>query len=109
EPAVSDPNCSGWQQAMIWLTTQAVDSWQVFVSAVDHWDGPADVDLGHGVDDLLLQIPHRQYLLQTYARTVVAALFLIPDASQECLAGLYRAVLKIRSIQGLGDEDVPLE
>src|SRR5699024_1768011 len=32
-----------------------------------------------------------------------------PDASQECLAGLYRAVLKIRSIQGLGDEDVPLE
>ncbi|UNI24476.1 hypothetical protein JDV02_010217 [Purpureocillium takamizusanense] len=107
--AMSGPTCSGWQQVLIWLTTQAVDSWRIFIDVVEHWDGPADVEFGHDVDGVSLWIPHQQYLSHTYARAVLAALFLMQDASKECLAGLYRAVLKVRSIQGLGHEDVPLE
>ncbi|KAJ6444199.1 protein transport protein Sec39 [Purpureocillium lavendulum] len=102
------PRCLGWEQAVTWLTSQASESWRVLVSATDHWDGPADVDLG-GVDNLSLPDAYHQHVLHTYARAVVASVFGTQDTSEECLGGLYRAVFKIRASLGQGGEDMPLQ
>ncbi|KAB5563323.1 Sec39 domain-containing protein [Coniochaeta sp. 2T2.1] len=93
--------CPGWEEVLDWLTTKASKSWRVAVSAIDQWDGPDDVDLG-GYGSMWLNEQEQEHLERTYARAALASAYLIPEASQEALAGAHTIITKI---MGLLDQD----
>lgn len=105
EPAAVD--CAGWERLTAWLASQATDSWRVFVSALEHWGGPTDIDFGRGIH-LSLPDNHLRHLSQTYARAAVASIYSSQVATEESLGQMYRAVLRIRSISEHGQQDLPL-
>ena len=100
--------CLGWEQLVAWLDSEARSSWDVFVSAVEHWDGPADVAFGCDAN-LSLPDSHLRYLSQTYRRAAVSSIYSTQVATVESLGGMYRAVLRIRSALKHGQNDLPLE
>lgn len=103
----ASPSCAGWEQILEWLVTKASTSWKTAFQAIEEWDGPQDVDLGHGVN-VWLQESQQQYLDQTYGRAVLASAYLSPEATVEALAGAYQISRKIKSLMDQ-DSDLSLE
>jgi hypothetical protein len=95
---------AGWTQFLKWLVNQAATSWTVAVAVADQWGGPNDIDLGE-VDDLEFTKTQHEYLLQSYARAILASAYLIPETTAEALSGTYQMVYKIRTM--LGYSDIP--
>ncbi|OSZ99966.1 hypothetical protein A9Z42_0010510 [Trichoderma parareesei] len=95
---------AGWKQFLEWLVNQAATSWTVAVAVADQWGGPSDIDLGE-VGDLGFTKAQHEYLLQSYARAILASAYLIPETTTEALSGTYQMVYKIRTM--LGYSDIP--
>ncbi|CAK7197693.1 hypothetical protein SEUCBS139899_000341 [Sporothrix eucalyptigena] len=93
--------CPGWEEVLLWLTTQAAKSWRVAAKAIEQWDGPSDADLG-GYGTMWLDESEQGYLERRYARAVLACVYLLPEASEEALAAAHSIVSKII---GLLDQD----
>ena len=89
--------CPGWEQLLVWLTTQASKSWKVAVSAIEQWDGPEDIDLG-GYGQMWLDDAEQEYLERRYARAALAAAYLIPEGHTEALTGAYTIAAKIATL-----------
>ncbi|KND88558.1 Protein transport protein sec39 [Tolypocladium ophioglossoides CBS 100239] len=106
--ASSTTVCPGWEQVVLWLTSQATRSWKLTVEIFDQWDGPGDVYFGHGIN-LTLSEPRQRYLDRSYARAALAAAYTVQEATVDCLGGLYRMSTKIRSLLGHGQGDLPLQ
>jgi len=87
----------GWEQLLRWLTNHASKNWKVAVSAIEQWDGPADVDLG-GWAETQLSALEQSHLTQTYAQAALASAYLIPEASVEALEGAYSIVSRIATL-----------
>ncbi|XP_044721945.1 secretory pathway protein sec39 domain-containing protein [Hirsutella rhossiliensis] len=85
-------SCPGWEQALEWLTSQAITSWKFMADAVEQWDGPADVHFGHGAN-LKLPEPRQRYLEQSYARAVLASLYMVQEATTDSLSASYRMLM----------------
>lgn len=100
--------CPGWEQVAQWLTSQATRSWKLAVDVVEQWNGPADIYFGHGVS-LTLSEPRQRYLDRSYARAALSSAYTIQEATVDSLAGLYRISIKIRSLLGHGQGDLPLQ
>ncbi|EQK99671.1 Secretory pathway Sec39 [Ophiocordyceps sinensis CO18] len=109
DPQAPSPiSCPGWEQVLEWLASQAVTSWELTTDAVEQWDGPADVYFGHGVS-LKLQDPRQRYLEQTYAKAVLASTYMMQQATADSLGASYRMCAKMRSLLGLGQDDLSLQ
>lgn len=89
--------CPGWEQMLVWLTSQATTSWKVAVEAIDHWHGPEDVDLG-GFGQMWMDEDKQQYLERRYAQAALACAYLIPDATTEALTGAYTIALEVTKL-----------
>ena len=87
--------CPGWEQVLTWLVSQASKSWRTAYQAIEQWDGPQDVDLGHGVT-LWLGDTQQQYLDETYARAALASIYSIHEPTVEALEGALQISNKIR-------------
>lgn len=90
-------SCPGWEYVLGWLLTKASSSWRTAFQVIEQWDGPQDVDLGHGVS-MWLRESQQQYLDQTYGRAALASAYLIPEATVEGLEGAYQISRKIKSL-----------
>jgi hypothetical protein len=87
---------AGWEEAFKWLTTQAGTSWKTAVEAVEKWDGPGDVDLGGYEDGTVWQAEDDEiHLERRYARSGLAAAYLISEESEEALDGVQRILARI--------------
>lgn len=98
--------CPGWEQMLIWLTSQACTNWKVAVEAIDHWHGPEDVDLG-GFGQMWMSDEKQQYLERRYARAGLACAYLVPEATTEALTAAYTLVLEVTKL--LDDPLPPLQ
>jgi hypothetical protein len=87
---------AGWEEVFKWLSTQAGTSWKTAVEAVEQWDGPGDVDLG-GYEDgtIWLAENDEMHLKRRYARSGLAAAYLISEESEEALNGVQRILARI--------------
>ncbi|KAL7794985.1 Sec39 domain-containing protein [Trichoderma ceciliae] len=99
---------AGWEQFLEWLTSQAATSWTVVVAAVEQWGGPKDLDLGDVINSELTESQNR-YLLQGYARAVLASAYLISEVTVDALPGAYQITSKMRSLLSYGDIPSTLE
>ncbi|CAK7274885.1 hypothetical protein SEPCBS57363_006393 [Sporothrix epigloea] len=101
--AYSQPQnlCPGWDEVLLWLTTQATNSWRVAVKAIEQWDGPSDADLGD-FGSLWLDDDEQGYLERRYAQAALACVYLLPEASEEAMMAAHSIVCKIA---GLLDQD----
>ncbi|RDA91021.1 hypothetical protein CP533_2542 [Ophiocordyceps camponoti-saundersi (nom. inval.)] len=99
--------CAGWETFLEWLMSRAIHSSQVVYDALKQWGGPSDVDFGHGVS-LSLPEPKQQYLVEGYARAVLASAYAIPEVSWDSLTDMYQVCCKLRSLLGHGQGDSPL-
>ncbi|TFA99965.1 Protein transport protein sec39 [Trichoderma ghanense] len=104
----SSHRSAGWKQFLEWLVNQAATSWTVAVAVAEQWGGPKDIDLGE-VADLEFTEAQQQYLLQSYARAVLASAYLISEATAEALSGAYRMVYKMRMLLGYSEISPTLE
>ncbi|KYK59725.1 Secretory pathway Sec39 [Drechmeria coniospora] len=103
--------CSGWSEVIDWLTAQATSSYDPILKAFEQWDGPGDIDFGAGIQDTSLALPEykQRFLLQSYARAVLASAYLARDATETSLSGHYRISVKIRTLLGCGEGDLRLD
>ncbi|CAK7233096.1 hypothetical protein SBRCBS47491_008491 [Sporothrix bragantina] len=86
--------CPGWEEVLLWLTTQAGKSWRVAARAIEQWEGPSDADLG-GYGTMWLDEDEQGYLERRYARAALACVYLLPEASDEAIAAAHGIVGKI--------------
>ena len=94
-PALN-PKHAGWEEVFKWVTEQAATSWTTAVAAVAQWDGPGDVDLGGFQDGTMwLDEDDQQHLEKRYARSAIAAAYLVSDESPEALAGVHQILSRI--------------
>jgi hypothetical protein len=87
---------TGWEEVLKWLINRAGTSWKTAVEVVEQWDGPGDVDLG-GYEDgtMWLDEDDQQHLERRYARSVLAAAYVITDESEEALKGIHRILTRL--------------
>lgn len=104
-PAVNEKYAS-WEEVFKWITAQATSGWETAVQTIEQWEGPGDVDLG-GYEDrnAWLDEDDQQHLEQRYARSALAAAYLIPEASLDALVGVHRILS--RTITRLDLERIP--
>lgn len=94
------PTSLGWEHVLEWLVLNASKNWQIAVQAIEHWDGPSDVDFeGVIVDDLLPS--QLRMASHSYARAAIASAYSLPEPSLAALDGAHRMVNRARSISGL--------
>jgi hypothetical protein len=87
---------TGWEEAFKWLITQAGISWKTAVEAVEQWDGPGDVDLGGYEDGTVWRAEEDEiHLERRFARSGLAAAYLISEESEEVLNGVQRILARI--------------
>jgi protein transport protein SEC39 len=87
---------AGWEEVFKWLLGQAGTSWKTAVEAVEQWDGPTDVDLGGYEDGTKWLAEYDEiHLEQRYARSGLAAAYLISDESEEALNGVQRILARM--------------
>lgn len=98
EAPIASERYGCWEDVFRWITEQAqgITSWATAVQAIDQWDGPGDVDLG-GYEDGTewLDEDDQQYLERRYARSALAAAYLIPEASVDALVGVHQILCRI--------------
>jgi hypothetical protein len=90
---------AGWEEAFKWLVAQSGTSWKTAVEAIEQWDGPGDVDLG-GYEDgtTWLAEDDEIYLERRYARSGLAAAYLISEESEEALNGIQRILTRLTTL-----------
>ena len=87
---------SGWEEVFIWITEHASHSWDVAVKVVEQWEGPGDVDTGgYGDGSRWASEDDQQHLEVRYARSILAAAYLITDTSVEALNGVDRLISRL--------------
>lgn len=89
--------CTGWEQALEWLVSQASRTWQIAVKAIEQWDGPADVDFG-GYGSLPLGEAEQRYLQRRFARAALASAYCMQEPTIEALTGAHAIISKIVTI-----------
>jgi len=105
-PAV-EAEYAGWEEAFKWLSTQARTSWKTAVEAVEQWDGPGDVDLGGYEDGTIWRAEDDEmHLERRYARSGLAAAYLISEDSEEALNGVQRILARIITL--LDKDRIPI-
>jgi hypothetical protein len=91
-----DHRCAGWEEVFHWIISQATSSWTTCVEAIEQWDGPGDVDLGgYGDGIVFLEEQETERLEKRYARAILSAAYLVPEASMEALTGIHRILSRI--------------
>lgn len=95
----SDTDVSSWQDVFVWLVAAAREKFALVVDAIEHWDGPRDVDLG-GYDDPTSSVSQDSLRKMNwhYARAVVGMIYAAPDASPGTLSGIGRILFRIELI-----------
>lgn len=102
EAPITNEKCACWEDVFQWITEQAVTSWETAVQAIEQWDGPGEIDLGeYGDGTEWLDEDEQQYLERRYARSALAAAYLVPEASIEALMGVHRIVSRIIALLDL--------
>ncbi|CAK7266998.1 hypothetical protein SEPCBS119000_002313 [Sporothrix epigloea] len=96
--------CPGWEEVLLWITTQAAKSWRVAAKAIEQWDGPSDADLG-GYGSMWLGDNEQGYLERRYARAALACVYLLPEASEDAMTAAHSIVGRIASL--LDQDPVP--
>ncbi|KAG6094626.1 hypothetical protein E4U30_003209 [Claviceps sp. LM220 group G6] len=91
----TDILCEGWQEARVWLVSQAASSWPIAVQVLEKWGGIDDVCLSHGLTMKLAE-RFQDHCRETYAATTLACVYSIQDTSLECLSRLYNIVARLR-------------
>jgi hypothetical protein len=94
-----EPKYVGWEEVFKWLLGQAGTSWKTAVEAVEQWDGPADVDLG-GYEDGTTWLAEEDeiHLERRFARSGLAAAYLISEESEEALNGIQRILTRMTTL-----------
>jgi hypothetical protein len=101
EPAVSE-RCIGWEDVFNWIITEASSSWENAVGAIEKWDGPGDIDIGHYRDgSTWLDENEQQYLERRYARAATASAYLVPGDSEDSLDGIQRILIRLTNLLDL--------
>lgn len=96
EAPVVNERCASWEEVFKWVSGQATTSWRTAVQVVEQWDGPGDVDLGgYGEGSIFLEEDDQRHLERRYARSALAAAYLIPEASVKALEGVQKILLRI--------------
>ncbi|KJZ75654.1 hypothetical protein HIM_04811 [Hirsutella minnesotensis 3608] len=103
----SSVSCPGWEQVLQWLIDQAAVSWEAVADAIQQWGGPTDANFGY---DTLLELPEprQSYLEQTYARALLAASYMMQEATFDSLAISYRMCTKGEMLMGHECDGRPL-
>jgi hypothetical protein len=96
EVPIVNEKCASWEEVFQWITVQATTSWRTAVQAIEQWDGPGDVDLGgyEGGTGWLGE-EDQQHLERRFARSALAAAYLVPDGSLEALKGVHQVLSRI--------------
>jgi hypothetical protein len=96
EAPVVNERCASWEEVFKWVSGQATTSWRTAVQVVEQWDGPGDVDLGgYGEGSVFLDEDDQRHLERRYARSALAAAYLIPEASVKALEGVQKILSRI--------------
>ncbi|KAI9881123.1 MAG: hypothetical protein M1830_008281 [Pleopsidium flavum] len=91
-----------WQQVYEWLVNEAVGDFFVVVHAVEHWDGPGDVDYGDYDDGQQhLDEATQQSLKTQYAQTAIAAIYATNDNSPKAFKGAYCILDRVAELMDL--------
>lgn len=96
EAPVVNPKFVGWEEVFKWLVARAGTSWKTAVEAIEQWNGPGDIDLG-GYEDgtTWMAEDERIHLERRYARSGLAAAYLISEESEDALNGVQRILARI--------------
>ncbi|KAG6037191.1 hypothetical protein E4U41_005261 [Claviceps citrina] len=107
-PDVPHVVCEGWQEARVWLLSQAISSWPVAVQALEKWGGIDDVEFGY---ELTMNLPKQfqHHFRDTYAATTLACVYSIQDTSLGCLSRLYNIVATLRFNMGYDENHGSLD
>jgi protein transport protein SEC39 len=96
---VEDHSSAAWEEVFRWIISQATASWTTCVEAIEQWDGPGDVDLGgYGDGTAFLDEQEMERLEKRYARAILSAAYLAPEASVEAMTGIHRILSRINTL-----------
>ena len=99
ETPAPEPKYIGWEEAFKWLVAQAGTSWKTAVETIEQWDGPGDVDLGGYEDGTKWLAEDDEIALERrYARSGLAAAYLISEESEEALNGIQRILTRLTTL-----------
>jgi len=91
-----------WEQVYEWLSSEAARDPSIVVHAVEHWNGPMDVDYGGydtGQDGLDESI--QQDLKKQYAQAALAAIYATKDSSSKTVKDEYRILFRVAELMDL--------
>ncbi|CZS93173.1 hypothetical protein WAI453_000871 [Rhynchosporium graminicola] len=96
EPSATNDKYHGWEEVFKWIADQAGTSWKTAVECIEQWNGPGDVDLG-GYEDgtMWLHEDEQLHLKARYARSVLAAAYLVSEETEAALNGAQRILARI--------------
>lgn len=85
-----------WEQVYEWLSSEAARDFSIVVHAVEHWDGPADVDYG-GYDNGQNHLDQstQQDLKTQYAQAALAAVYATKDSSPKTIMDAHRILVRV--------------
>ncbi|PHH58734.1 hypothetical protein CDD81_4733 [Ophiocordyceps australis] len=92
------PVCPGWHKALDWLASH-----RLLTQSVSRWHGLDCLD-----QDTQLEPSKRHYLLQSFARAVIASVYTDPDSSVHHLTASYQTIVKLRSLLHHASDEPPL-
>lgn len=101
-PQHDTEDLNDWQPVYDWLLSEAAEDFAIAVQAVEHWDGPGDVDYanyddGHQhLDETTLQRLEAQY-----AQATLAAIYSTKDSSLKALRGAHRILVRVSELLNL--------
>lgn len=105
EEAVNQFEAEGlhdWQQVYEWLLSEAAGDFFIVVHAVEHWDGPGDVDYGdYDEGQEHLDEATQQSLKTQYAQAAFAAIYATKASSSKAFKGAYRILDRIAELMDL--------
>ena len=91
-----------WEQVYEWLSSEAARDFSIVVHAVEHWNGPADVDYGgydNGQDHLDESI--QEDLKTQYAQAGLAAVYATRDSSPKTIKDAHRILVRVAELMDL--------
>ena len=91
-----------WEQIYEWLSNEAVRDFSIVVHAVEHWNGPTDVDYG-GYEDGLHHLDQstQQDLMTQYAQAALAAVYATKDSSPKTIKDAHRILVRVAELMDL--------
>lgn len=91
-----------WEQVYEWLSSEAARDFSIVVHAIEHWNGPADVDYGGydtGQDGLDESI--QQDLKTRYAQAALAAVYATKDSLPKTVNDAHRILFRVTELMDL--------